>query len=124
MIGLLQCKHCYSDTVQQLLSTDDSHWLRCELVQRLCTLVLCTYVSVWAQALASLTLLLLCFAGCHQVYLMAGKKVLEGLSEELASAVFQGDERDVLEFDLCLVGLQVTSSVYLVKSSIYYCCTY
>jgi hypothetical protein len=38
---------------------------------------------------------------------MAGQKVLAGLSEELASAVFQGNERDVLEFDLCLVGLQV-----------------
>eukprot|EP00953_Heterococcus_sp_UTEX-ZZ885_P005672 3521-Heterococcus_DN1.PRE.3 len=38
---------------------------------------------------------------------MAGHKVLAGLSEELASAVFQGNERDVLEFDLCLVGLQI-----------------
>jgi hypothetical protein len=53
---------------------------------------------------------------------MAGQKVLAGLSEELASAVFQGNERDVLEFDLCLVGLQVHYHYLYHYHRCYYCC--
>ena len=56
----------------------------------------------------------------NQVYLQAGQKTLANLTASAAGAAGHEVERDGLEFDLCLGGLQVTTSQQHCYIALYY----